>query len=128
MFRHRSPWVVALAACGVAGCAPGMAGSWRTVDVYPKGASFPVNELNLDADGRYTATGYYSAKGDYDGEPHTTTGKYSRRGQQLELAADGGPAVVYKTRRRLDGKIEMTLKIPGQKDKVTAVFDRSGGP
>ena len=120
MFRPKRGFAVLCAAVLSSGC--GLGGSWKTTDVRPKGAAFPINQVTFDAQGKYTATGEFTAKGDYNGNTHTTTGVYTRRWQTLTLSPVGGPMLEYKTRRRWDGKLVMTLKLPGQDREATAVL------
>lgn len=98
-----------------------MGGSWRTESVTPEGAGFPINEITL-AGGKYTATGLFTAQGAYSGDRHTTTGDYAFSGTTLTLTPVGGPALKYKTVRRMDGKLAMTLKAPNQDKTVTAIL------
>jgi hypothetical protein len=104
------------------GCSSGIAGSWKTSEIRPQGAAFPINQVTFDAQGKYTATGEFSAQGTYSGEVHTTTGAYTRQRQTIRVSPVDGPPLEYKTRRRLDGKLLMTLKVPGQDGEVTAVL------
>jgi len=120
MFRPKWGFAVLCAAALTSGC--GLGGSWKTTDVRPKGAAFPINQVTFDTQGKYTATGEFTAKGDYNGNTHTTTGVYTRRWQTLTLSPVGGPMLEYKTRRRWDGKLVMTLKLPGQDREATAVL------
>ena len=106
----------------LSGCSNSIAGSWKTSEVRPQGAGFPINQVTFDAQGKYTATGDYSAQGEYSGKMHTTTGGYTRQRQMVRVSPVGGPPLEYKTRRRLDGKLVMTFKVPGQDDEVTAVL------
>ena len=116
MCRFLAAAVVSLLASG---CAIG--GSWRTESVKPDGAAFPINEITL-AGGKYTATGLFTAQGAYSGDRHTTTGDYSFSGTTLTLTPGGGPALKYKTARRLDGKLTMTFTPPNQNKSVTAIL------
>ena len=106
----------------IPGCSSSIVGSWKTAEVRPQGAGFPINQVTFDAQGKYTATGQFSAQGAYTGDTHTTTGAYTRKRQTVRVTPIGGPPLEYKTRRRLDGKLVMTLKIPGRNDEVTAVL------
>jgi len=101
------------------GCA--MGGSWRTESTVPQGAPFPINEITFDK-GNYTATGLFTAQGEYSGERRTTTGDYAFNGFTLRLKPSGGPELSYRTARRLDGKLSMTFKLPNQDQSVTAVL------
>jgi len=103
------------------GCSS-IAGSWKTAEVRPQGAAFPINQVTFDAQGKYTATGEFSDQGASSGDTHTTTGSYARQWQTLRLSPVSGPALEYKAHRRLDGKLVMTLKMPGQNREVTAVL------
>lgn len=98
-----------------------MRGSWRAESVQPEGSAFPINEITF-AGGKYTATGLFTAGGTFSGESHTTTGDYSFNGATLTLTPSGGPALQYKTARRLDGKLAMTFKVPNQDKSVTAIL------
>ncbi len=110
------------AAClaGTTGC--GLTGSWRTVEVRPQGAPFPINEVTFDTQGKYTATGMFDARGAYQQDPHTTTGTYSQAWRTLTFSPVGGPALAYKAQRRWDGKLVMRLQLPGQDREVSAVL------
>ncbi len=111
----------------IAGCSSGgIAGSWQTKEILPQGAAFPINQVTFDAQGKYTATGEFTAQGAYTGDPHTTTGAYARNGQKLRVSPVGGPPLEYKTYRRLDGKLVMILKMPGQEKEITAVLEPAG--
>jgi len=110
------------AVVSISGCSSNIAGSWQTAEVHPQGAAFPINEVTFDAQGKYTATGAFSAKGEYSGDTHTTTGDYARKREVVRISPVGGPPLEYKIRRRLDGKLVMTLKMPGEKPEVTAVL------
>lgn len=101
------------------GCA--MGGSWRAESVQPEGSAFPINEITF-AGGKYTATGMFTAAGTYSGDRHTTTGEYSFNGATLTLTPGGGPALKYKTARRMDGKLAMTFQVPHQDKSVTAIL------
>jgi len=106
----------------ISGCSNNIAGSWQTAEIRPRGAAFPINQVTFDAQGKYTATGAISAQGAYSGDTHTTTGEYTRKRQVVRVSPVGGPPLEYKIHRRLDGKLEMTLKVPGQDREVTAVL------
>jgi len=106
----------------LSGCSTNIAGSWQTAEIHPKGAGFPINQVTFDNQGKYTATGEFSAGGVYNGDTHTTTGTYKKQWQTVRISPVGGPPLEYKTRRRLDGKLVMTLKVPGQDHEVTAVL------
>lgn len=103
----------------LSGCALG--GSWRAESIQPQGSPFPINEITFDK-GKYTATGMFTAQGDYSEKPRTTTGEYSFNGLALKLKPAGGPELFYRTSRRLDGKLSMTFKLPNQGPSVTAVL------
>ena len=122
MLRIRCLWLTLCSAFLFSGCSSSIAGSWTTSEVRPQGAVFPINQVTFDAQGKYTATGEYSAQGTYSGEMHTTTGAYTRQQQTVRVSPVGGSPLEYKTRRRLDGKLVMTLKVPGQDGEVTAVL------
>lgn len=109
-----------LAVLAASGCS--IAGSWKTSEVRPQGAAFPINQVTFDAQGKYTATGEFSAQGAYNGDMHTTTGTYKKQWQMVRVSPIGGPPLEYKTRRRLDGKLVMILKVPGQDREITAVL------
>ena len=111
--------LLSFALLSTSGCA--MGGSWRAESTHPPGAAFPINEITFDQ-GKYTATGLFSAQGDYSGDRRTTTGEYSFNGATLKLKPSGGPELFYKTARRLDGKLSMTFKLPNQDQAVTAVL------
>ncbi len=104
------------------GCSTNMAGSWEVVEVHPEGASFPFRQVSFDDQGKYTATGMFDADGRMTGKQHTTTGQAQRKGRELRMAPSKGTAVVYQTRRRLDGRLELVLKVPGQDRPLTAVL------
>jgi hypothetical protein len=116
--------LVALVAAG--GCTANVAGSWQVVDVKPRGASFPFNRVTFDEQGKYTATGLYDSEGRMSEDVHTATGQVERKGGDVRLVPAKGTAVIYKTRRRLDGKLEMTLRVPGQDRPLTAVLAPAG--
>ena len=120
MFQPKRRFAVLCAVVLSSGC--GIAGSWKTVEVRPKGAAFPINQVTFDTKGKYTASGGFTAQGAYNGNTHTTTGAYTQRFGTLRLSPIGGPMLEYKAHRRLDGKLVMTLKIPGQDPEVTAVL------
>ena len=118
-------WCLWLTLCStflLSGCSSSITGSWETSEVRPQGAGFPINQVTFDEQGKYTATGAFSAQGTYSGDIHTTTGVYTRQLQTVRVSPVGGPPLEYKIRRRLDGKLVMTLKVPGQDREVTAVF------
>ena len=121
MSRTQCHWLPLFSSVLLTGCSS-IAGSWKTVDVRPQGAAFPINQVTFDAQGKYTATGDYSAQGTYSGDLHTTTGAYTRQRQTVRVSPVGGPPLEYKIRRRLDGKLVMTLKVPGQDREITAVL------
>ena len=125
MMRNQIP-VARLLFCApmvaISGCNSSIAGSWQTAEIRPQGAAFPINQVTFDDEGKYTATGAFSAKGEYSGDTHTTTGAYTRKQQVMHVSPVGGPPVQYKIRRRLDGKLVMTLKMPGEKGEVSAVL------
>ena len=106
----------------ISGCSNNIAGAWQTTEISPQGAAFPINQVSFDAQGHYTATGVFSAQGGYSGDTHTTTGAYTKKRQVVCVSPVGGPPLEYKIRRRLDGKLVMTLLAPGQKGEVTAVL------
>jgi len=110
------------AAVLISGCSRSIAGSWKTSEVHPQGAGFPIYQVTFDAQGKYTATGAFSAQGEYSGDTHTTTGAYTKKRQMVRVSPVGGPPLEYRIRRRLDGKLVMTLKVPGQDGEVTAVL------
>ena len=116
--------VALIAPAAVGGCTPNVAGSWEVVDVQPRGASFPFNRVSFDQQGKYTSTGIYDAQGRLSDDVHTATGQFERKGRDVRLVPAKGTAVVYKTRRRFDGKLEMTLEVPGQNHPLTAVLGR----
>ena len=106
----------------ICGCTADIAGTWQVVDVQPKGASFPLNRVTFDLQGKYTSAGLYDAQGRLRDDVQTATGRFERMGDNLRLIPANGTAVSYQMRRRLDGKIEMTLDIPGQNRPLTAVL------
>ncbi len=106
----------------ICGCSSNIAGSWQTAEVRPQGAVFPIHQVTFDDQGKYTATGQFTAQGAYTGDVHTTTGDYKKQGQTVRVSPIGGPPVEYQVRRRMDGKLEMTLKLPGKDRDVTAVL------
>ncbi len=130
MTRVTSRWTIRPGATGIlaawlgmlAGCAS-PAGSWRTVEITPAGAPFPIHQVTFDEKGKYTATGLFTAQGQHDGRIHTTTGAYKLTGQGLSLSPLGGPTLEYRARRRADGKMVLTFKPPGQDRSVTAVLE-----
>jgi hypothetical protein len=115
--------VVAVAAAG--GCTANVAGSWQVVEVKPRGASFPFNHVTFDRQDKYTATGVYDSEGRMSEDVHTATGQVLRKGRDVRLVPAKGTAVAYKTRRRLDGKLEMILRVPGQNRPLIAVLART---
>jgi hypothetical protein len=106
------------------GCTANVAGSWQVVDVKPRGASFPFNQVTFDGQGKYTSTGLYDSEGQMSEGVRTITGQVDRKGCDMRLVPAKGTAVIYKTRRRLDGKLEMTLRVPGHDRALTAVLTR----
>ena len=124
----RRGWAVSafliVAGLALGGCG-GVVGEWRLVRTKPEGSSFPVRGIGFDSEGRYASTGWYTSDGVYDGEEHTNNGDFTSRGNSVKLKADEGRGLKYKTRRRWDGKLVMTLEVPGEKRKVTAVFSRT---
>ena len=122
MSRIRCLWLTLCSTFLLPGCSSSIAGSWQTAEIRPQGAAFPINQVTFDAQGKYTATGAFSAQGSYSGDTHTTTGAYTRQGRMVRVSPIGGPPLEYKTRRRLDGKLVMTLRVPGQDSEVTAVL------
>jgi hypothetical protein len=123
--RNRRHVIVGIlaAAVGVEGC--GVTGAWKTIDVQPAGAPFPVNQVTFDPQGSYAAQGFFTPQGAYDGHLHDSKGTYRWKGRRLELAAADGPPLTYRTRRRLDGRLVMTLQIPGQPQTITATLSRA---
>ena len=119
-FRPKRRFAVLCTAVLSSGC--GITGSWKTVEVRPKGAAFPINQVTFDTKGKYTASGGFTAHGAYNGNTHTTTGAYTQRLGTLQLSPIGGPMLEYKAHRRLDGKLVMTLRMPGQEREVSAVL------
>lgn len=122
MFGGQRHWLTLCSTLLLSGCSSGIAGSWQTTEVRPQGAAFPIYQVTLDAGGKYTATGLFSAQGTYNGDAHTTTGDYTRQGQKVRFSPVGGAPLEYKIRRRLDGKLVMTLKMPGKDEEITAVL------
>lgn len=104
----------------LAGCS--MAGAWRTTEITPKGAPFPIQELSIDAKGQYTSSGMFDGSGNFDGEAHTATGTYSQGLGTLTLKPTEGTELVYRVRRRLDGKLVLTFRPPGAERSVTALM------
>ena len=98
------------------------ANQWAISEISPAGAPFPFSSVRLDPDGRYQAQGFFNENGDYTGRVQTIDGKYSWSGNKLALQPESGPTVTYKTRRRIDGNLVMTLDIPGQEKKIKAVM------
>jgi len=126
MFRRILTASVALILFGaIGGCMANVTGSWEVVDVQPRGASFPFNRVSFDEHGKYTATGLYDSEGRLSDDVHTVTGQVERKGREVRLLPAKGTAVVYRTRRRLDGKLEMTLTVPGQDRPLTAVLGQA---
>jgi len=117
---------VAVLMVTMTGCAPKLSGGWETVDVQPKGASFPFNNIQFDAQGKYTASGLYDGNGRMTDEVRTTTGNYRQLGSELQVVPDKGDPQSYRMHRRLDGKLEVVLDIPGQKKQLKAVLAPSG--
>jgi hypothetical protein len=84
-----------------------------------------MHQVTFAENGKYTATGMFTAQGKYDGDPHTTTGAYAMAGQKLSLSPQGGAAMEYRVRRRADGKLVLTYRMPGQDKAVTAVLEHA---
>lgn len=109
-------WATTLAGCRVSG-------RWQLRDTKPEGAAFPFHAIQLAPGGEYQTQGLFSATGDFDGKPHTVSGSYSRSPGSLSLSPTNGPTVSYRTYRRLDGKLVLSLALPGPPHRVTAVFE-----
>lgn len=126
--NRRLPFAIgAVVACVCsAGCAPKLSGGWETVDVQPAGASFPFNRVQFDPAGKYTATGLYDANGRMADDVRTTTGDFQQSGTQLQFQPHKGELQTYRTRRRIDGKLEVILDTPGQKGQLKAILAPSG--
>jgi hypothetical protein len=119
-----SHWYQVLALGGVAlvlGCAP-KSDQWAISEVHPAGAPFPFSGVRLDRDGNYETHGLFNEHGEYTGRTQAIDGKYSWAGGKLSMMPKSGPTVTYRTRRRIDGSLMMTLDIPGQEKKIRAVM------
>ena len=96
------------------GCS--LAGSWETVSVDPPTVPFPVDHITFDTHNNYTASWTQ------DGSPRTGTGEYQWNGFTLDVVQGYTLPRTYKTRKRLDGTLEMTYEQGGA--KVTAILKR----
>lgn len=84
MNRRRVGAAAVLLAVVLGGCS--LAGTWKTVQIAPQGAAFPIDQATFDDSGRYTASR------EEDGVVRTETGRYTWNGMRLELRpADGEP-------------------------------------
>lgn len=124
---HPTPSLLTLLVLGLillstTGCAQKLSGGWETVGVHPPEASFPFNRIEFDPAGKYTASGLYDAKGQMTDEVRTTTGEFQQSGGQLKILPHKGDAQAYRIRRRLDGRLEVTLDVPGQKQPLRAIL------
>jgi hypothetical protein len=121
-----SVFAIGVLVAALCGCAPKLTGGWETVDVQPAGASFPFNRIEFDPSGKYTSSGLFDGSGRMTNDVRTTTGDYRRSGSQLQVQPHKGDPQTYRLRRRLDGKMEIILDIPGQKVRPKAVLAPSG--
>lgn len=103
-----------------AGCS--ITGSWRVAEIKPNGAPFPFQQVLFDRAGKFTAHGFVSAKGEYANDLQTLHGRYERQGAGIRMTMDQGANLLYKTRRRLNGDLVMTLRLPNSDRKITAIL------
>jgi hypothetical protein len=102
----------------VNGCS--LSGTWRTVSVVPEGERFPIVSVTFDKQHRFTATS------EEDARQRTSTGEYKWNGLRLILSPGHGQEQEqkYRGRRRLDGTLVLTHRVPGIRIKAT--LERTG--
>lgn len=113
--RHRL-WTHAMPALLVAAAGCNIVGSWRTVEIEPPGAPFPILMVNFDQGNEYTATRIQN------GEPRTSTGRYEFNGSTLTVTEGNTMPRKYRVRRRLDGRLVLTYQEGDA--KVTATLSK----
>ncbi len=91
-------------------------GSWETVSVDPPTVPFPLDTITFDANKNYTASWTQ------DGSPRTGTGQYQWNGSTLDVVQGYTLPRTYRTRKRLDGTLELTYEQGGA--KVSAILQR----
>ena len=96
------------------GCA--LSGSWRTVSVEPAGAPVPLDRIDFEQGGRYTATW------NDNGDARTGVGMYRWNGSTLTISQTGREPRRYRLRRRLDGNLALTYE--GDSAKIVAILKR----
>ena len=128
MFSRRSRAPFQQLAAGTmllaAGC--NVTGSWRVAETKPEGAPFPFQQVLFDPSGKFTTQGFVSANGEYTGKVHTIQGEYLHEGADIRMTLDQGAKLLYKTRRRLNGQLVMTLRLPNWDQSVTAILVPAG--
>jgi hypothetical protein len=102
------------------GCATNLSGTWKTVNVDPPGAPFPLHQVTFDEEGRYTASAMQ------DGEKHTSVGTYRQGLTFLEVRQDGRLPRNYRCKRLSDGSI--LLMFEEGEAKSTATLQREKAP
>ena len=100
----------------VTGCS--LTGTWKTINIIPPDARFPMNRISFDNDSRFTATA------EYEGQTRTSTGTYEWNGRKLLVFPDGGGERTYPGRRRWDRKLLLTHNRNGE--RITAIFAKTG--
>ncbi len=110
LLTHAMPVLLA----SVAGC--NIVGSWRTVEIEPPGASFPVQMVSFDQGNRYAATRLHH------GKKQTSTGRYEFNGHALKIIDGNTLPRTYRARLRLDGRLVLTYQEGDT--KVTATLSK----
>ena len=103
-----------------AGC--NITGSWRVAEIKPDGAPFPFQQVLFDRTGKFMTHGFVSAKGEHTNDLQTLHGRYVRQGAGIRMTMDQGANLLYKTRRRLNGELVMTLRLPNSDRRITAIL------
>ena len=100
----------------VTGCS--LTGTWKTINIIPPDARFPMNRISFDNDSRFTATA------EYEGQTRTSTGTYEWNGRKLVVFPDGGDERTYPGRRRWGRKLALIHNRNGE--RITAIFAKTG--
>lgn len=115
MFRARYvAFLLVVPMAGLTGCS--IAGDWKVVEVKPEGTQFPMSSVSFAEDGAYTA------KSNYEGKAHTSTGTYEWTGSKLTVKPKEGPTRTYSGQMRMDNKLVLTLK--SDKGEMTGVMEK----
>lgn len=101
--RLNVAWILpAICSILMPGCS--IHGTWRTVEVEPIGAAFPIAHISFTEDGRYTATGMIGT------EEVTHTGRYEWVMSTVRLQPAGVSDRQCTARRRIDGRLQLSCE------------------